>query len=209
MKNLILLFSLIGLFLFTACHKKDEFENKTVIEGFILEYGSKEPIIGLPIYLVEFVSGDLFGPQVWRNTDTIYTDETGYVYFEYNHNNMTLDLCTFEQSDKHFEIKEKVINTRKINDISDLADPYAWLQIHIQNVNPQFGDLLSIGGNWGGGSNWNMFYGSSVDTTVLRKIRGNRRTPLSWLIQRDNINTQLRDTINAPAHDTTFYEILY
>lgn len=209
MKKSTLLYLLLGLVMLSSCGKEDEFENKTIIQGDILEYGTEEPLTNLPIYLLQLVSGGVFEPQSWRTVDTIYTDENGHVYYEYNHNRKEIDLCSFAQSNRHFEIEEKVVNTRQVNDISQLVDPRAWFKIHVKNVTQETGDLIDVSGPWGGGSNWDMFYGSSVDTMIIRKIRGNKDTAISWLVQRNGANTKLRDTIYTPGHDTTFYEILY
>lgn len=210
MKNQIYLFLVFILFISISCQKKDEFENKTIIEGYILEYGSEEPLVNLPIYLLELESSEIFGSQVWRTIDSVFTDENGYVYYEFNHNEMTIDLCSFSQSDKHFEIEEKVVNSRQINDISQLADPHAWIKIHVLNVNLVDGtDLIDVTGPWGGGGLDNVFYGSMVNVIIKEKIRGKRNTSLSWFVRKNGVESKLRDTIYTAAHDTTFYQILY
>jgi hypothetical protein len=209
MKKIILfqiLFSL--LFLWMGC-KKDPFDNKTVIEGYVLEYGSEKPLPGVAIYLKK-VEGELLGPTYWITLDTIFTDSDGYVYYEYNHNNMTIDACVFSTPDGYYPIDLVSINTRRLNDISRLVDPYAHLNLHIKNINPvSQSDRIRFAYQFGGPSGWQELYGEAVDEVFDWTVRGNFPSYILWKVTKNNNTLEYSDTLYCSAHDTTFYEIFY
>ncbi|MFT6321253.1 MAG: hypothetical protein ACJAT4_002182 [Granulosicoccus sp.] len=149
MKKIIFLFLLtIGLF-HSSC-EKDPFKDKTVIEGYILEYGSEKPLPNVRINL-QRLDGPANDPYTWVVLDSIFTDENGYVHYEFNHNEVTVDKCTFKTPSGYYPIKEHAPNLRKVNDLSRLVDPFAWIGIYLKNtINQSSSDQINIAGGWGG-----------------------------------------------------------
>jgi len=210
MKNIISILLLCFLiFANNSCKEKDPFENKTIIEGYILEYGSDKPLPNVKIYMSGLVNTTIGEPETWILVDSVLTDVNGYVNYEYNHNQVSIDRCTYQVPSKYYTVMSHAINAGTRNDISRFVDPFAWINIHLDNSDlGAFYDQLSISGGWGGGSNNDMFYGF-IDTTITRMVRGNKDTELRWRLERNNEVTITDSLIFIPAHDTISVEIQF
>lgn len=213
MKKIIFFILLISSIIYTYSCKKDPFENKTVIEGYILEYGSEKPLPNVKIYFSGLVSAEAFGTEIWRTVDSISTDQNGYVYYEYNHNEVTIDKATFKTPHLYEPIMLSAINERQINDISRLVTPYAWVIVHVKNNNPiNSNDRIDItvSPNTAGNGGWESFYGENIDNEILYHTSGNREdTYIIWDVKKQGISNRYTDTVSFLAHDTTYYEIFY
>ena len=158
MKNVIFLILAVTLLAYTSC-KKDPFENKTIIEGHILEYGSEKPLPNVRIYL-QRLDGPAYGPYHWTVVDSIFTDANGYVHYEFNHNEGTIDKCTFKTPNRYYKIDFAVVNSSRVNDISRSVIPYAWVNVHVKNVNPfNTSDLIRYNISGGGESYFLLWNG--------------------------------------------------
>ena len=205
MKNKTYLLLITVLLFISACRKSEAPDSKTSIRGHLLEYGTEAPLANVKIYLGS-CEGGLLEPLYCSTIDSFYTDENGY--FDYETNAESVDLCTFEPVDGYYPIGNYVIN-RGVNEFTQYADPEAWLELHVKNVDPVNGeDNIRISGSWAGGSPEDNF-GTNIDFIKAEKVRGNRDTKINWWVTKQGTTTVFRDTILISSHDTVFYEILY
>ncbi|MBK9631407.1 MAG: hypothetical protein IPO62_10150 [Saprospiraceae bacterium] len=209
--------------LFLSCEKDNDDSNiipygngtKSKLDGQVIEYGSNKPILGAKVILQEgYISGSvLSGNSVWTAKDTFITDSDGKYQFEFFHkvdDSDRKELYAYEvyiEKDQYFPSLEKRAHkgmwTKNLNFV---LDPYAWIKVHIKNVNPfDDRDLISIRSNGGGGD----YYGKSVSIEEIHINRGNRKVKLSWLTIKDNIKEYKYDSLYLSAHDTLPYEINY
>lgn len=215
MKKITFLILLISSIIYTYSCKKDPFENKTVIEGHILEYGSEKPLLNVKIYFSGLVNSEAFGTEIWSTVDSISTDQNGYVYYEYNHNEVTIDKATFKTPHLYYPIMLHAINERQVNDISRMVEPYAWVNVHVKNIDPfnssdNISFTVSPGFSIGATGGWYNLYGEDIDQEILFKTIGNKdNTKILWTVIKNGMSFEYRDTVYFNAHDTTYYEILY
>ena len=132
-----------------------------------------------------YISGSLLsGRTVWTAIDTFVADNDGKYQFEFFHKVDDFDrkeLYIYRVDcikDQYFPYREKKAHkgmwTKNLNFV---LDPYAWIKVHIKNVNPfDDRDLISTNSDGGGGE----YYGKSVDVEEIHIGSGNQKAKLSW-----------------------------
>ena len=220
MKYLFLSF-LIILTLIFSCHKpednpipKDKVPygdgSRTKIEGRVLEYGTLKPIPNALVVLEEEFHMPFTGGGKYYPIDSTYTDSDGYYIYDFKHIDK-LDDYYFSYQVKVLAPKYFDNNSRMENGYAHrsdiILDPYAWIKVHVKNVNPfDENDELRTGSPKGGGG---VFIGINMDATEIQNKFGNRKIELLWVVIKNKIQSIHKDSLYLPAHDTIDYEIFY
>ena len=219
MKYLFLSF-LIILPLIFSCHKpednptpKDKVPygdgSRTKIEGRVLEYGSLKPIPNALVVLEEEFHMPFTGGGKYYPIDSTYTNADGYYIYDFKHIDK-LDDYYFSYQVKVLAPKYFDNNSRMENGYAHrsdiILDPYAWIKVHVKNVNPfDEKDRIFTSSNGGGGE----YFGTNIDLIEYHRNRGGRLTTIVWNTKKNNIRTEFSDSIYISPHDTINYEIFY
>ena len=83
--------------------------------------------------------------------------------------------------------------------------PYAWLRLHVRNINPKPGDRLNV--YFGGGIDYDIW--GPVERQIIHLSGGNSNRNVSCALYRDGIWNSLNFSIYLPAFDTTYHLIEY
>ncbi len=155
------------------------------------------------------------GSTSWYPYDTIYSDTNGYYSYRFKQesgiqngsNTIAFSYQMVVIKEKYFKPADILIakkyHTKNKNII---LDPFAWIKVHVKNVNPfDDDDHLFTSSHGGGGA----YDGKNIDTTEKHIGTGNRKVELYWTITKNNIKTIHFDSLYLIAHDTVSYEILY
>jgi len=198
---------LLGLFILSAgCGDRDNIKGLDV-SGYVLEYGTLDPIEGARVYLVGGSAGGVSGPN-WNLVDTFITGPDGKYAFRRSEEPVIVALYVY--ADQYYDIIEKAVKfPERKQEIDIVMDPYAWIKLHIKNTNPyDINDLFSFSGEWGGGS-LPDYYGMNVDLYYLQKVYGNRFIDVYWGVTKNNKFNFSQDSVFTVTHDTVDFEILY
>jgi hypothetical protein len=206
-----------GLFLFLtlafsiACKKGSRLD--TFVHGRVITNGTNDKASSkeLKINLYRISSGG----GVFGGGETLveegFTDTNGYYSFSFRaENDYTMHWVRLEEVhvDDHFsnypsDYRVK-IGEHQLIDI--VLAPNAWVRLHVENVNPQFGDKLSI--NWGGAQGSRTFDGP-VNTEVIFQGGGNLYTTIPIELNRNGEWSSWNETVWMPAWDTAYHKIEY
>ena len=197
------------LLLLTQCHKDKTTYIKT--SGKVLEFGSNKPIKNAKVGIYE-EGGEFLGSTWTKLVDTTRTDAAGFYHFDKDNLDKGSSFFISAVADKYYayDPNNYLVTGQDVLNNNIVLDPFAWIKVHVKNVNP-FNDRDSILlGNLVGPANATMIYvGKSVELNFINKIPGNRDMRATWTVAKNNIGQYFVDTIKIPAHDTLFYEILY
>ena len=222
MKNTSSIISILLLFFltFSSCDKpevenpqphKTVYENKTrtKVTGRVMEYGTLKPMAQCMVVLEESFYAPRSGGGRYYPIDTTYTDEQGYYVYDFKH--------VPDSDDYYFDYQVKAVQQNYYNgyrgfqsgywerDRDIILDPFAWIKVHVKNVNPFDDNDYLFTASKGGGH----YYGLKIDSFESHIGRGNRKVELYWTITKNKIETIHFDSLFLPAHDTVPYEILY
>ena len=219
MKYLFLSF-LIILPLIFSCHKpednptpKDKVPygdgSRTKIEGRVLEYGSLKPIPNALVVLEEEFHMPFTGGGKYYPIDSTYTNADGYYIYDFKHIDK-LDDYYFSYQVKALAPKYFDNNSRMENGYAHrsdiILDPYAWIKVHVKNVNPFDEKDYLFTNIWGGGG---KYYGLDIDITEVYPVPGARKIKFFSRSTKNKITVEKLDSLYLPPHDTINYEILY
>ncbi|MEP7194957.1 MAG: hypothetical protein ABI851_00445 [Saprospiraceae bacterium] len=214
MKNKSLI--LLSIVLITACHNDDPIlsdkvpygdGSRTKVDGRVFEFGSNKPLVNCMVVLKEEFHEPFSGGGIYYTIDTTYTDSIGYYVFDFKHMKKdqvySYSYVVEAIQPLYFSggnsMEEGFWN--KNRDI--ILDPYAWIKVHIKNVNPfDEKDYLWLGG---GGD----YYGININTSEVNIKFGNHSEEFVWYIGKNGIQVKKSDTVFVAGHDTLTYEILY
>jgi hypothetical protein len=169
----------------------------TVIEGYMTERGTGDPIEGIPI--------DLFGPAT-TGPRTIITDETGFYRFELGlQEDSRRFYVDFYGSNKYFNWPgEHYASNQGYNRIDGQLFAAGWVELHLNNEeNWTFDDNISFH------HGYNYSFNSKVDKTIYLEFLANEPQVFDYKITRGGITQFYKDTILPIGHDTIYHEILY
>ncbi len=207
MKNAIIFLFSILLF---ACCKKD-FEG-IEIKGRITEVGSGKPVARAKIIIEGIGHSDGFLSPGSGNgfiVDSVFTDNDGNYIFSRN-DNPASGYYLIITKDKY----QRAEPSRGFNnDVKQTFDyqlqPYAWVKIHLKNVNPvNEWDRIKVLGFYDPGINC-IYTGSNINVYRVEKIYGNKSNLISWYSTKNNITKRDTSLLKPPAQDTIPLDIFY
>ncbi|MEP7194958.1 MAG: hypothetical protein ABI851_00450 [Saprospiraceae bacterium] len=215
---------IMSIFMVLSCHKSEDLSDqdimpygdgsRTKVDGRVFEYGSNKPLVYCMVILQEEFHEPFSGGGIYYTIDTTYTDSIGYYVFDFKHMKKdqvySYSYVVEAIQPLYFSggnsMEEGFWN--KNRDI--ILDPYAWIKVHIKNVNPfDENDKMATSGPWGGGGNNQYHLGVKIDTFEIRRARGNRNEFVCGHWWKNKIYSIKCDSIFFIGFDTIPYEILY
>jgi hypothetical protein len=206
------LFSLMLLWL-VACQKDEPVQ--THVRGVIKTYGTETGLPGLRlrVYREAIGGGGVFfgGGSSGSSAEImeLVTDAQGRYSgsFEATRNDGNYYIAPETAPDHFGPIRATQIWPGEDNVVNIFQAPYAYLKLHVKNVNPYntddwIGCTFSSGGSV-------SFAGHGINATSIRTITGNMQTVLYFSVIKNNQLSQFTDTVFAAAGDTTFHQVLY
>ena len=197
--RLLLLFALLALL---SCRKSRD----TFVEGHVYTYGTTTKATNkeLTINLYSARGGDRL--EMEGKTDT-----NGYFSFEFTPDrgdNTLYFLRLLDGAPRHHPVGYNPLylemGEQQVMNIN--LSPHAWLKLHIENVNPQPGDVFSV--NWGGGV-FLRFDGQLVNEEVTLMGGGNNNRIITFNLKRNNQYSIIKDTVWMTAWDTVYHKVEY
>jgi hypothetical protein len=188
-------------FLMVQCRK--ESNNYIKVSGKVLEFGSNKPIANAKVGI--YSEGGAFLGSTWSNlVDTTRTDANGFYSIEKQGIDNGSSFYVSAAANKYytFDPTKYLATGQDVTNNDIVLDPFAWIKIHVKNVNP-FGDndKFIINGS--------TYEGKNFEQNFTFKVIGNKNLPLGWSIQKNNVWRSFSDSTKIVAHDTLKYEILY
>jgi hypothetical protein len=196
------------LLLLTQCRK----DNKTTFiktSGKILEFGSNKPIKNAKVGIYS-EGGEFLGSTWTKLLDTTRTDATGFYHFDKDNLDKGSSFFISAVAEKYyaFDPNNYLVTGKEVLNNNIVLDPFAWIKVHVKNVNP-FNDADSILLGSVVGDLRGLYIGKNIDAIYINKVQGNTQMSASWIVIKNSIRSRFSDTIAIPAHDTLNYEILY
>jgi hypothetical protein len=167
------------LFLLAHCQK----DSKTTFiktSGKVLEFGSNKPIKNAKVGIYE-EGGEFLGSTWTHLVDTTRTDATGAYHFDKSNLDKGSSFFISAVADKYyaFDPNNYLITGQDVANLNIVLDPFAWIRVHVKNVNP-FSDADSlILGNVVGNIP-NILVGKNIELDYINKVFGNRDMRAGW-----------------------------
>lgn len=194
-------------FLMAQCHKDDDKFIK--VSGKVLEFGSNKPIPNAKVGVYE-EGGEFLGTTWTKLVDTTRTDANGFYSIEKNNIDRTSSFFISAAANKYYpyDPNNYLVTGQEVANNNIVLDPFAWIKVHVKNVNP-FNERDSILLGNVVGTIPMTHVGKNIELNYTNKVRGNLRMEVQWSVGKNSIWKFFTDSITIPAHDTLNYEILY
>lgn len=203
MKKKLLVLFIPLLLLLAHCQKNEANPWQTIVNGTAVEYNTTIPVTNAKVQLFAGAS---------TQTEAI-TDAQGTFHFDFiaTPGVIYTVLVTPDTSNtrkKYFQTRLWHLIEGEINDLSYPVTPYAYVKMHLKNVNPfDENDRISMSSPLLKGR---AFRGKNIDTTFIDyTASSNENVAIIYWTYRNGIDTLTRNSQFLPAHDTTFIEIKY
>jgi hypothetical protein len=196
-----------------SCQKDEPVQ--THVRGVIKTYGTEKGLPGLRlrVYREAIGGGGVFfgGGSSGSSAEImeLVTDAQGRYSgsFEATRNDGNYYIAPETAPDHFGPIRATQIWPGEDNVVNIFQAPYAYLKLHVKNVNPYntddwIGCTFSSGGSF-------SFPGHGINSTSIRTIAGNMDIYLYISYRKNNQYTDFIDTVFAAAGDTTFHQIFY
>ncbi len=209
MKNLKIYLFLIPVLAvaWASCDDAPEPQN-TLVDGIVREYGSKKPLAGVRVRIVQVASGSPTAPLGFETLGVDTTDAAGRYHFE-----LALDklpdgiYLNVPQGYSPYDTERGGIIKGKQNNIAHDLDPYAYLYFHIKNVNP-FNDNDRISGGYT--LSGIIGEGRSFDWTNYARVLGNRYVKIGYTVRKNGLLKNVTDSVYISGRDTSSqYQVYY
>ncbi len=196
------------LLLLAQCHK----DNKTTFiktSGKVLEFGSNKPIKNAKVGIYE-EGGEFLGSTWTKLVDTTRTDATGFYHFDIGDLDKGSSFFISAVADKYYtyDPNNYLVTGQEVLNNNIVLDPFAWIKVHVKNVNP-FNDRDSILLGNVVGTIPMTHVGKNIELNYTNRVRGNLLMEAQWSVGKNSIWKFYTDTLKIPPHDTLNYEILY
>jgi len=205
--------STIILFFCTALSisscRKDE-SGPTKVSGRVLfENNTSNHPIGVSKVFLHRLDLSCFGCGGAGIIDTFYSNEDGSYSFTFNaEKDYGYSVSAWNSSCFENRIDISIDKGEKNNKDITLS-PIGHLRLFLKNKFPlNENDAIDVTNTYENGSVY-YFFGTTVDTTVIDIIRGNRGNRVIWFVERNGEQKSHSDTVFCPAFDTTEYTIEY
>ena len=200
---------LIPLLLVMAqCHK-DSTTAYIKVSGKVLEFGSNKPVKNAKVGIYE-EGGTFLGGTWTKLVDTTRTDANGIYRLEKGNLDKGSSFFISAFADKYYtyDPNNYLVTGQDVTNNNIVLDPFAWIKVHVKNVNP-FNDRDSILLGNVVGTIPMTHVGKNIELTYINKVFGNLKMEAQWSVGKNGIWKFKTDTIYITAHDTLNYEILY
>jgi hypothetical protein len=177
------------------------------VDGIVREYGSKKPLAGVRVRIVQVGGGSPTAPVGFETLGVDTTDAEGKYHFE-----LTLDkqpdaiYLNVPQGYSPYDTERGgIVKGEQHNVVHDL-DPYAYTDVHIKNINP-FNEDDKMDGYIGGSAVGGL--GRNWDRRGIIQLLGNRYNYIDYVVIRNNTRKVFKDSIYISARDTAKYNLHY
>ena len=214
MKKSFNFLAIILIISFLASCKKDTIISPTIVNGQVLERGTNKPLEGVKVVLMEGTYQGLgSGNYSYSPVSTILTDKEGRYTFDNLVKGDSKDYVIWFYKDKYYGITDSQndvdVDWNKTSSPITKMYPFAWLTIRVINDNPfDENDEVGVSGEWSTGD-YVRFYGTTINSTFTKKIRGGQNSEVYWWIYKNNGAKFNSDSVYIKPHDTTYYQIKY
>ena len=190
-KNLILFLLLLVFFTFSNCKKINEQLHETSVHGIVADDNTGKPIAGAIISVFSF-DPDIVnsGKNIWF---TITGNDGHYEYRFHAKNKLHYTVSGFKVVDC-YNFGAATLKLGKVNEINMADGSYAELNLHVKNTSPiDKNDKICLSsGCW----NIGCLTGKNVDYNQLMEGNcGNTKIQISWVVTKNNINSNYSDSI--------------
>ena len=205
MKQLIFLLTTV-VFILSSCNN-----NKTVIEGYVLQAGSDSPIENAEVEIEYGFSTDIISGVI-SVEDRVYTDATGYFYWETDEDFTGFykigDIGAENYFGLDWDLSGQYTTLRPGDKYSGTLhlDPFAYLRLHVEEVEEVEGSFIRFSGNMI--PEILELYGETFENTFIAKGDNFEFNQIYYILD-ENGNTPFRDTLFISAFDTLDYTIKY
>jgi len=174
MKNAIIFF--FSILLFAACKK--DFEG-IEIKGRITEVGSGKPVAGAKVFIIGIGPGDGFlspGNGNESIVDTVFSNENGDYRFRREDSPFGGYRIIIKRDKYQDKYPSRGIDWHSVNTFDIQLQPYAWVKIHLKNVNniSNF-SWVKLNGSW---INWEsdkyVLNAKNLDQIIFETLLGNK-----------------------------------
>ena len=211
-----LLLLLITLSVASSCRKAEPVEpsNTTEVYGRVLLRGTNHKATSEPCVIKAYhrygASGVLFGSVIDQVGEGV-TDTEGNFRFSFK-NPPNSEYGSFyirleTEIENHFrpnkhDYRIKLGESQQLN--LEYV-PFAWMRFHFRNAHPQPGDIFRT--RLGTGDLIELF--GPADKQYIHNVGGNTSFEFSYAVVRNGTPILYKDTLFAPAFDTTYHLIEY
>lgn len=203
----IILFFCALIFL-TSCRKDQS--GPTKVSGRVLfENNTSNHPVGVSKVFLHRLDPSCFSCGGAGIIDTFYSNTDGSYSFTFNADeNYGYSVSAWNSS--CFEnYRDISIEKGEKNKVDITLSPIGYLRLFIKNINPENeSDYIGVSNTYENGGVY-YFLGTTVDTTVIDIIRGNRENRVIWFVERNGEKRSYSDNIYCPAFDTVEYTIEY
>mgnify|MGYP001210712572 CR=1 FL=1 len=210
MKNAIIFF--FSILLFAACKK--DFEG-IEIKGRITEVGSGKPVAGAKVFIIGIGPGDGFlspGNGNESIVDTVFSNENGDYRFRREDSPFGGYRIIIKRDKYQDKYPSRGIDWHSVNTFDIQLQPYAWVKIHLKNVNPvNESDWVEFFGSFARSISTadNIYMGMNVDKIIYEPTYGNYKILIYYKYIKSNIKYSDSIEVFTPAHDTIPLDIFY
>ncbi len=199
----ILYISIIAMLLIVSGCEKSPAPYPDHVSGQVLEIGTRKPIKGALVLLLEHTGGGILSSGGGYHTiDAIRTDSAGSFKFVVP-NNKEYYLSASSNDFREYSFQTLIRNPETVIELV----PKAILAMHIVNVNPyNESDTIRVGEY---DFTTPPLLGRHVDTTLYGEVGGNSNRRILWAVVRNGKLTVDSQLIYIPGHKTTLVEIKY
>jgi hypothetical protein len=218
MKKLIQFSIFFLLFSFSYSCTKNQDEDFSFVEGFVVEYNSKKPIPNARI-IIQNCGGEFLSSFSCSNIDTIYSDAKGYYSYrkdligdEVYSGAASNFLVPSKKNYFPYTLEDYAMPTRGNRKKDMVLTPEAWLRVHVKPIN-KYGnfDLFELRGLYAGDSGgFSSINKIGEYYTPYYKQAGNDSTTIYWTINKEGgIETKFEKKVYLTSTDSTTFELLF
>jgi hypothetical protein len=186
-----------------SCSKPKPNEWQTTVNARAVEYNTTVPVSNASVLL--FAGGRIQAETVTNALGQFqfeFVATPGVVY------KVLVTPDTLHTTKRYFQTRVWSINEGQSNRFDYPVTPYAYVKMHLKNVNPfDENDRISMSSPLLKGR---AFRGKNIDTTFIDyTASSNENVAIIYWTYRNGMDTLTRNSQFLPAHDTTFIEIKY
>lgn len=192
----------------SSCRKEES--GPTKVSGRVLfENNTSNHPIGVSKVFLHRLDPSCFWCGGAGIIDTFYSNADGSYNFTFNADkNYGYSVSAWNSSCFENRIDISIEKGEKNNKDFTLS-PIGHLRLYLKNKFPlDENDAIGVSNTYENGGVY-YYFGTTVDTSVIDIIRGNRENRVIWFVERNGEQKSYSDTIFCPAFDTTEYTIEY
>jgi len=200
--KLLLLFTLISL---SACNRREERNNRTAVNGTVIDQESLDTISGATVYIIK---SDPTNPSLVSAIETLIADSLGKFSYTFTADPY-YNYFAFAASGNYLFYDFGIISIGRTNTVLLKLYKPGYMALHIKNTSP-FDTLDRIEIIESDYYNRQIiFNGNTIDTTIIITNYGNQTNQLNWKVSKNDTTISYNQPINLISLDTIPYDLFY